>query len=309
MSLSDLPTELIVHVFKSVDDINSASTLSQTSRYLHIIWRYNLTSIFDAVLPQMIECYDEAGQYLEITTTATSLVSPPPTEDQAKAAVIRANNLLTINRIAYDAQLQFGDNFTIEWEPRPELVGRCGSTGISSDQSGPVGPEPFSCISFLRGFYRAMSMTYLAETAGTKRYQTLASMNLLHFFQMVDISDWIWQNYQDDSAYFRDLQGRRCDWPPRVAWAELRLRDLDNVTEGLDFLELLESELVGLPGLEQLSERPYLVKPTPHWLILHQDCLRDINEVAKGIALADLLPKLPNNSSIHSNDRAPRRER
>lgn len=257
----------------------------------------------------MIECYDEADQFLEIRTTATSLASPPSTEDQAKAAVVRANNLLTIDRIAYDAQLQFGDYYAVEWEPRPELVGRCGSDGISSDQSGPVGPEPFSHISFLRGFYRAMSMTYLAEKAGTKRYQILASMNLLHFFQMIEILEWIRQFYQDDSAHFLDLQGRRYDLPPRVAWAELRLRGLEKVKEGLNFLDFLESELVGLPGLEQLSDRPYLFKPTSHWLILYQDCLRDINEVAKGIALADLLPKLPNNSSIHSNDKAPRRER
>ncbi|CAD6576422.1 MAG: hypothetical protein ASARMPRED_007723 [Alectoria sarmentosa] len=295
MPLSDLPTELIVHVFKSVDDISSASTLSQTSRYLHIIWRYNLTSIFDAVLPQMIECYDEADQFLEISATATSLASPPSTEDQAKAAIVRAKDLFTIARIAYDAQLLCTCG---NWERRSELVGRRGYTGISSDQSDPIGPEPCSHTSFVRGFYRAMSMTYLAEKAGTKRYQTLASMNLLHFFQMVDIMDWIWQCYFDDATplpYYDNM--------PSVPWAELRLRGLEKIEACLDFLQLLESELVGLPGLEQFFDRSDLT------ITQYQDCSRDMTEAAKGIALADLLPKLASNSSIHSNDRAPRRDR
>ncbi|CAF9922798.1 MAG: hypothetical protein ALECFALPRED_002228 [Alectoria fallacina] len=306
MSLSDLPTELIVHVFKSVDNISSASTLSQASRHLHNVWRYNLASILDAVLRQVIECYDEAGEFLEISATVTSLAGRSSVEDQAKAAIVRAKNFLILARVARDAQPQFTLWIGVDCEPRHELVGRRGCTGISGDQSDPIGPEPFTHISFLRGFYRAMSMTYLAEKAGTKRYQFLASMNLLHFFQMVDILEWIWRTHYTDSLPFVDLLGRR--YPPRVAWAELHLRGLEKVEEGLDFLELLESELVGLPGVEQLSNRPYLVKPNLHWLILYQDCPRDITEVARGIALADLLPILPKNSSIHSNDKTSRRD-
>ena len=65
MSLSDLPTEIIVHLFRSVDNIRPAAVLSQISGHLHSVWRYNLSSIYDSVLPREIECYDQARQLLE----------------------------------------------------------------------------------------------------------------------------------------------------------------------------------------------------------------------------------------------------
>lgn len=93
MSLSGLPTELVLHIFNNLDHISSAAALSQTSRHVHEIWRYNLDSILDAVLPRVIEYYDQVHQVLETTVEPTIIADQASVEDKFTAAISRAKTL------------------------------------------------------------------------------------------------------------------------------------------------------------------------------------------------------------------------
>ena len=73
MSLSYLPNELLVHVFKSVDNVRDAAALSRTSQRFHQIYEYSLSSICDAVIPRTIDFYDQAAQLFEARTYPAAL--------------------------------------------------------------------------------------------------------------------------------------------------------------------------------------------------------------------------------------------
>ena len=75
MSLSYLPNELLVHIFKSVDNVSDAAALSRTSQRFHKIYEYSISSICDAVLPRTTEAYDQAAQLFEARTYPAALSS------------------------------------------------------------------------------------------------------------------------------------------------------------------------------------------------------------------------------------------
>ena len=63
-SLSDLPSELILKIFKSFDDHRTITALNLTCRKFQDIWQLNTASIVSSVLPQSIDCFDLAQELL-----------------------------------------------------------------------------------------------------------------------------------------------------------------------------------------------------------------------------------------------------
>ncbi len=58
-SFSDLPSEIILNVFKSTDNFSAATTLSSISRQFNTMWRLNINSISKAILGHMFEAHEE----------------------------------------------------------------------------------------------------------------------------------------------------------------------------------------------------------------------------------------------------------
>lgn len=61
-SILNLPSEIILHVFQSVDSFAEVVALNRTRRIFHDTWRLNATSICNAVLPQAIDCFFDAQE-------------------------------------------------------------------------------------------------------------------------------------------------------------------------------------------------------------------------------------------------------
>ncbi len=260
MSLSDLPTELMVGVFKSVDVISSATALSQTSHHLHATWRSNLPSICDAVLPRMIEAYDQAHQFLEVREISNVAISQSSVEEKANAAVLRATRLLVH---ANTARLKF-KKFEVG---TPDQWGGWASTkhmDRTLDES--------SRIRFLKGYYRAKSVIYLVETNRTELLKpTLASIHLLDFLRAYEVMEWMHLHF---------------------GFAEY-----GELFDGWRIFHLVFTDLRQSPGMRPLIDKLANYSHGYH-LLLHDSCIRETAERAKGVTLADLLPLFPKGSSI-----------
>ncbi|KAL9118411.1 MAG: hypothetical protein Q9187_005045 [Circinaria calcarea] len=65
-SLSDMPSEIILSIFKVTDDLSTVTSLAGTVRIFYDIWGQNTTAITDSVLQRSFECYDDAQKLIEI---------------------------------------------------------------------------------------------------------------------------------------------------------------------------------------------------------------------------------------------------
>ncbi|KAL2052445.1 hypothetical protein ABVK25_007317 [Lepraria finkii] len=64
-TLSDLPPELGIIVFKSFGEFTSATALVRTSHKFYSVWEDNPSAITNAILPRAIKCFDQATERLE----------------------------------------------------------------------------------------------------------------------------------------------------------------------------------------------------------------------------------------------------
>ncbi|KAL8729461.1 MAG: hypothetical protein Q9166_004709 [cf. Caloplaca sp. 2 TL-2023] len=58
--LANLPPEILLRIFLHADDLATVNALVRSSSIFHCLWLLNANSIAIAVLPKVIECYDEA---------------------------------------------------------------------------------------------------------------------------------------------------------------------------------------------------------------------------------------------------------
>ena len=288
MSFSDLPTELIVHVFKSVDNIGSAAALSQTSHHLHEIWRHNLSTICDAVFPRTIECYDQACQLLEAMAKSEIVVEQSSAEEKYDTAVVRAKVLVANRHIARRALELFTAGLPVRWDPDFEpCTGTCNGAG-HNDHGYPIVKGP-SRIRFMEAYYRAYSILYLGGKTATRRYQFLASMSLMEFFRMFDIVEYVffdmgWEIVPDKG---QDLPGYD-SWPPALGGD-------DGHADCLEFLIVLEDYVAMASGIQRPMTNTFRAwgGGPSYQRILHDDCLDDGMKKADSIAMAHILPQLP----------------
>lgn len=301
MSLSDLPTELIVQIFKSAKKINSAAALSHTSRQLHSVWRYHLASICDAVLPRTIECYDEVHLLLEARANSTLVTSQSSVEDKAKAAIVQAKMLFANADLADAAFKEFETQFDVvlvHGETTVEQSCKYACPGTCRDRHGGIVLEASCRIRFLQAYHRAMSIGYLGGKSATKRYQLLASLHLLDLFRMIEVMHWISYNYPEEAMPDDDTVLPGYDPGPHGQDGYLYLGER-GVIDGSDFLKLLEKDLAVLSGITRPNHDTFPERIQSYYLILHEDCMADLIKATTCITLADLLPRLPKNNSIN----------
>ena len=305
MSLSDLPTELIVLIFKSVDKSRSAAALSCTSRRLHKIWLYNLPSICDAILSGTVECYDKACHLLQARKKSSTVTRVCSAEEKAKAAAARGKVLLSNAEMVDWALRQFEIELTSEWdlEPRSGITGPSSYPGTEKDCDGLLKLQPRNRVRFLQGYYRAMILMFFTGKSETRlRYQVLASMRLLDFFRMLEVVEWIVYDMEVSQILYEDTVLCACDIANHFAEEELWKGSYEECLEdGLKFLEAVETDILGITGVA--FRRPvndiFLYHSPIYPLILREDCWPDKANKAKGISLAKLLPMLPKSSSLY----------
>ena len=72
-SLSNLPGNLILQIFNSLEKTSDIAVLNRASRKLYIIWRMHAASIWSAVIPREVTRYEVAYELLEAHQKPTVL--------------------------------------------------------------------------------------------------------------------------------------------------------------------------------------------------------------------------------------------
>ena len=65
-SITDLPSEMILRIYRYLDGPSEIIALNRTSRLYYWIWRMNAASISGAVVPRSIDCYISALELFEV---------------------------------------------------------------------------------------------------------------------------------------------------------------------------------------------------------------------------------------------------
>lgn len=73
---TDLPPEVILKIFQNASDFTTVNALVRTSSIFHCIWLLNANTICPAVLPNAIECYQDARCLVEVQEQAEALANP-----------------------------------------------------------------------------------------------------------------------------------------------------------------------------------------------------------------------------------------
>ena len=231
MSLSYLPNELLVHIFKSVKNVSDAAALSRTSRRFHEIFQYNLSSICDTVLPRTIEVYDQAAQLVEARTdpaaissddfqTICDAVSNPPdtrhydtieeydqavqlVKARAKPNIVSSPSSTSEHPVAAvkRAKKLFADadlvNTTLrQFEMIVSLTREAPpelliQASSLTDPPGISSLEPLTRARFLEAHYRGISVLYLLRKPAAEMCQLFAPLSLLDLFRMCEIMTWL----------------------------------------------------------------------------------------------------------------------
>ena len=297
MSLSGLPNELIVHVFKSVDDIKSAASLSRTSRHFHDLWLYYLPTICDVVIPPMIESYHQASQLLEVMPKPDAVVDQCSVQEKANAAVARAGLLLSNSDMADTALKLFGRGQHAERDEDFKKTNcTCNGTTILDDGHHTV--VGVSRTRFLRGYYQAMTVVHLAGKGSKRMYSFLASMDLMEFFRMIEVMEYFLFEFGEEDMPNEDTALPGYDLWPCEDPGDTGPDYLLEISAGLDFLDDLEYHFTILSGIERPINNTFNDLGPAYRLILHSHCVDDGSKKAEGIALTHLLARLPKNISF-----------
>ncbi|KAL9589948.1 MAG: hypothetical protein Q9203_001229 [Teloschistes exilis] len=78
IALATLPVEILLNIFRHADDFATVNAFLRSSGILHRTWLVHANSIALAVLPNAIECYDEARELSEAQAHTEALQTLPP---------------------------------------------------------------------------------------------------------------------------------------------------------------------------------------------------------------------------------------
>lgn len=103
-ALSQLPSELLIQIFESLEDFSTVSALGRTSCRLHSIWQANSASICPRILTNFIECPEEANTLFDVQQ---SLSSPKVRVVGNQAVLDRTKAMISNARMARDILKSF----------------------------------------------------------------------------------------------------------------------------------------------------------------------------------------------------------
>lgn len=263
-TLTDLAPELLVQILKSSDCFEDVTSFSSTSRQMFIIWKTNIDTICDAILPRVVPCFAQARELIDAQEKAEG--------DEHfifgyQFAVGRAQWMLKRADVAAKALKYFQNDFPSR-NKEGFLMGKNSLT--SADRTD-----------FFQAYYRAMTMAILGQDSLPS--QLLSSWDMLDFEQVKDVTDWMsyYCNYDkildpgirfDNGNFYQD--------PGDTPW--------------LDYFDLLSIPINGLlKDLYKLGYKldeqttPEMDRPFP---FLFPEFDQDKRKCDRGARLADLFP-------------------
>ena len=160
-----MPPEVIIQFYKSVDKLKTVTRLSSTCRKFHHVWKSNIKTILDVVLPRAIECLEEAQGLCDAQGQGRSASEGTDANNHA---------LHCAKQYFINAQIA-KDIFTCYQDDARRAAGQqYRGKDFKEDERRDI----------IRAYYRASTIVISKPLKGTPR-QICASLNLLEFMQVV----------------------------------------------------------------------------------------------------------------------------
>ena len=271
MSLSIIPNELIVQIFKSTDSFATVTSLSSTSRQFRSIWDTHMPSICHAILVRTLPCYGQAFEY----------VRAQPLDD------LGSGQIEDTTPMVIKVTKQFLDNADIACRAL-QLYEAQLLQGPSCETCGPRGLAGAQRTSFLQAWYRVHTLASLPTDP--LPYEMLASLDLLEFEQMLEIMCWLmyWcpENHRSELRIsFQNgcLEGRL--WYRRLPKSSIAAGDWHDLMEHLNNLH---QDLKRSPS----RDRPLKSGELWFWHLMVHELFIDTKDLKKGISIAKMLPMI-----------------
>ena len=186
--LSTLAIELSVQIFKSLDNFDTATSLSTTSRSFRGIYETHTISICFWILCRTVSCYIEAFEYVK--AQPLEVIYASRIEDTTPVPIMVAKQFRKNANIACQA-LQCYESQMIECVSNKERMGRYESErSYRSDRiSNPGGLTEAQRICFLQVWYRIHTIACLPHERIP--YDVLAYLDILELEQMREVMCWL----------------------------------------------------------------------------------------------------------------------
>lgn len=165
--LSTLAPELILHIYKSLDDHHSITSLNTTSSQLYQVWRANAPGISDAVLQRSIDCYDDACELVRV-------------QQQGSIGPQRVKNAY---RMALDKNEQILSNHAVITLAREHSQG---------DRFDPLEPAALKGRGFAYAYYRLWIVSIADTNESQKQRLYLETIENTTFWLIVRLCRWLW---------------------------------------------------------------------------------------------------------------------
>ena len=178
-ALEQLPSELIVQVFKSIDDFSTLSSLICTSPTFYAVWQLNTSSISVAILPKTIDCFDDARELVKTQELFPESQEIPRAEECNRAAAILKRFRSNARAAALASEI-FQAHFRYCENTRNELSLMTFS--------------PSERTRFTHAFYRVWTITLLAQqgSVSLQRLESLlATLSAREIFRIQEVALWL----------------------------------------------------------------------------------------------------------------------
>ena len=271
MSLSTIPNELILQIFKSTDSFATVTLLSSTCRRFRSIWDTHMPSVCHAILVRTLTCYNQAFEY----------VRAQPLEDAG------SGQIQDTTPIVVKVTKQFLDNADVACRAlqlyETQLI-----QGPSCETCGPSRLTGAQRTSFLQAWYRIHTLASLPTDP--LPYEMLASLDLLEFEQMLEVMCWLmyWcpENHRSElriSLQNGCLEGRL--WYRRLPKSSIAAGDWHDL---MDRLNALHQDLKRSPS----KDRPLKGGELWFWHLMIHELFANTMNLGKRIGIARLLPMI-----------------
>ena len=177
--LDQLPSEIIIQIFKSIDDFSTLVSLICTSPTLYAVWQLNMSSICTAVLPKTIDCFDDAQELVK----TQELISEQP-QNLISEKYNRAADILKRFRSNAHAVSLASDIFQAHFR-------YCENT---RNELSLMTLTPSERIRFTHAFYRVWTITILVQqgSVSSQRLKSLlTSLSAREIFRIQEVALWL----------------------------------------------------------------------------------------------------------------------
>ena len=259
-SLPDMPPELVLEIYKSMDTIAAATALSKTSRYFHNISTASFPSICVAIIGRSIACFDQACELVDAQAKTAAMILHP---DCTPPILERTKRFLLNAELADEALKHFNIAAT---QGMPFDSPRCRDmTSTETD-------------TFLRAYYRAMS---LISQARRYTWNGVLAWKMLDIFQVVDVLYFL-SEYCKCTPDHMETQRHQAVPSKGIARKDLV------IATGRDIIRL-HHNLIHLPANACFKNhcRWYLKYPS-----MVDEAYKDAEGDGRGVSLSQLYPSL-----------------